>query len=149
MASINNVARHILSNYKSLTTMKLQKLVFYSQAHALATTGRPLFESDFQAWRGGPVAVDLYHLHRGKFFVSASEIPDQGDELSENEIQIIDQVRAELGNLSGRELSERTHREQPWIGARGDLEPGDPGNVVITKKSMTDYYRSNPVITSR
>ncbi|QJC22380.1 Panacea domain-containing protein [Arcanobacterium buesumense] len=149
MASINNVARHILSNYKSLTTMKLQKLVFYSQAHALATTGHPLFESDFQAWRGGPVAVDLYHLHRGKFFVSESEIPDRGTELTENEIRIVDQVRDELGSLSGRELSERTHSEQPWIGARRNLGPGDPGNVVITKESMTDYYRLNPVITPR
>ncbi|USR79170.1 Panacea domain-containing protein [Arcanobacterium pinnipediorum] len=147
MVSINNVARHILSKKRSLSTMKLQKLVFYSQAHALSTTGLPLFDSDFQAWRAGPVAVDLYRLHRGNFFVSQEDIPPCGDELSDEQIAIIDYVYATLGDLSGRDLSYRTHEEQPWKDARGELGPAESCNVLITKENIANYYRQHPITT--
>jgi len=40
--------------------MKLQKLLFYSQAWYLVHNNAPLFEEDFEAWPHGPVIRDIY-----------------------------------------------------------------------------------------
>lgn len=67
--SVVDVATYILERTDTITTMKLQKLAFYSQAQHLAQYGVQLFPEDFQAWRGGPVVPELYALHRGKFLI--------------------------------------------------------------------------------
>lgn len=69
MATVVDIASYILNKYGSLTTMKLQKLAYYSQAQSLVATGRPLFDDDFQAWMNGPVVPSLFRLHKGRFFV--------------------------------------------------------------------------------
>ncbi|VEI13109.1 Uncharacterized phage-associated protein [Trueperella bialowiezensis] len=74
MAGIADVAARILDNHGVMSTMKLQKLVFYAQAESLATTGQPLFSEDFQAWRGGPVSLALYRQHRGLFLIRPGQI---------------------------------------------------------------------------
>ena len=43
MASITDVAAYILENLGSVSTMKLQKLAFYSQAYHLVNDGAPPF----------------------------------------------------------------------------------------------------------
>lgn len=46
MTHVNNVARYILENVESdLSTMKLQKLVYYAQAWSLVWDEKPLFNS--------------------------------------------------------------------------------------------------------
>ena len=102
--------------------MKLQKLAFYSQAQHLAQYGSSLFPEDFEAWRGGPVAPELYVL-RG----------------------LIDSVCSALGGMTGAELSERTYLESPWLDAREGLAPSDPSNAVITQEAMHSYYLEHPV----
>ncbi|WP_307850044.1 MULTISPECIES: type II toxin-antitoxin system antitoxin SocA domain-containing protein [unclassified Saccharopolyspora] len=42
-----------------MTAMKLQKLVYYSQAWHLVWDERPLFDEPVQAWANGPVVPDL------------------------------------------------------------------------------------------
>ena len=87
MATVVDVAAYILKRCGAMTTMKLQKLAFYSQAESLARRGHPLFDEDFQAWRGGPVCRELYAQHRGKFLIREGELPvnDCGKTLSEEE----------------------------------------------------------------
>ncbi len=74
MTTIFNVAAYILNITGTITTMKLQKLVYYSQAYYLVTTGYPLFNEGFQAWRNGPVCPELFALHRGKFLIRKGEL---------------------------------------------------------------------------
>ena len=86
-----------------MTTMKLQKLAFYSQAESLARRGHPLFDEDFQAWRGGPVCRELYAQHRGKFLIREGELPvnDCEKTLSEEEKeQVFRRAKAEGVTLS-------------------------------------------------
>ena len=73
MCSIVDVADYILEKYGTMTTMKLQKLAFYSQARALVVNGMPLFDEDFEAWANGPVSPALYALHKGRFLVHPGE----------------------------------------------------------------------------
>ena len=55
MANVFDVAKYILQRTGKISTWKLQKLCYYSQAWTLAWTGKPLFEEEFEAWRNGPV----------------------------------------------------------------------------------------------
>jgi len=127
--------------------MKLQKLAFYAQVQHLVTTGAPLFPEDFQAWRGGPVALELYALHRGKFLIRPGEL-SSGDSsaLTDTERDLIDRVCSALGGMTGAELSERTHVEDPWLHAREGLRPSAPSNAVITQEAMRSYYQGHPFL---
>lgn len=48
MANIISVAKYILEQRGAMTTMKLQKLCYYSQAWSLAWDDKPLFDEDFK-----------------------------------------------------------------------------------------------------
>ncbi len=144
--TIIDVATYILERTDTVTTMKLQKLAFYSQAQHLAQYGSPLFPEAFQAWRGGPVAPDLYALHRGKFLIRPGElVSGDSSALTDVERALIDGVCSALGDMTGAELSERTHLESPWLNARKGLAPSDPSNAVITQEAMHSYYLEHPV----
>lgn len=54
-----------------ITTMKLHKLCYYSQAWHLAWDGERLIDAEFHAWGMGPVNPDLYETHRGVFTSAA------------------------------------------------------------------------------
>lgn len=55
-----DVAKYILVKQgTSMATMKLQKLVHYSQAWHVTWTGKPLFNDEIQAWANGPVTRNL------------------------------------------------------------------------------------------
>ena len=55
MANVFDTAKYILEKSGKMSTMKLQKLCYYSQAWALVWDDAPLFDEDFQAW-----AMDRY-----------------------------------------------------------------------------------------
>ena len=145
--TIIDVATYILERTDTVTTMKLQKLAFYAQVQHLVTTGAPLFPEDFQAWRGGPVALELYALHRGKFLIRPGEL-SSGDSsaLTDAERELIDGVCSTLDGMTGAELSERTHVEDPWLHAREGLRPSAPSDAVITQEAMRSYYQEHPII---
>ena len=145
--TIIDVATYILERTGTVTTMKLQKLAFYSQAQHLAQYGSSLFPEDFEAWRGGPVAPELYALHRGMFLIRPGEL-SSGDSsaLTDAERKLIDGVCSTLGGLTGAELSERTHVEDPWLHAREGLKPSAPSDAVITQEAMRSYYQEHPVL---
>ena len=145
--SVVDVATYILERTDTITTMKLQKRAFYSQAQHLAQYGVQLFPEDFQAWRGGPVVPELYALHRGKFLIRPGEL-EGGDSstLTDHERSVIDNVCAAMGHATGAELSERTHRESPWLDARDGRKPSEPSDTVITQDAMRSYYLEHPVL---
>lgn len=148
MADIIDVAAYVLERCGSMTTMKLQKIVFYAQAAYLARNGTPLFPQDFQAWRGGPVCPELYMQHRGKMIIRPGELPvlKPGNWLTGSQRDTIDAVCTVFHDMSGNELSNKTHQERPWKDARGDLGPAASSNVIIPKTSIRAYYSQHPIL---
>ena len=67
MASAHDVARYIVRQLAPLSTIKLQKLVYYSQAWHLVWEDAPLFDERVEAWANGPVVPEIYREHRGEF----------------------------------------------------------------------------------
>lgn len=151
MATVNVVANYILDSLGFVSTMKLQKLTFYSQAYSLVYFDTPLFENDFQAWANGPVCPDLFALHRRRFIVGPGDLgpSDQPVSFTQNERKSVDEVLSILSEYDGDELSRLTHEEDPWKNARGDVGDGNRCSNVISKDSIKSYYSSaackNPV----
>jgi uncharacterized phage-associated protein len=141
MASAHDVAAYILQQRGSMSAMKLQKLVYYSQAWHLVWEEQPLFEEPVQAWANGPVVRELYDEHRGKFTVSTWRKGDPSN-LTEAERDSIDVVLEFYGPKSAVWLSEATHREDPWKDARGGLPPTVRSSKEITPAAMAEYYSS-------
>ena len=143
MASAHDVAAYILARQGRMTAMKLQKLVYYSQAWSVVWDERPLFREKVEAWANGPVVRELYDAHRGSFEVT--EWP-RGDarRLSGDERATIDAVLDFYGGKSAQWLSDLTHREQPWLFARRGLPDGERGNREIPLSALEEYYGSLP-----
>ncbi len=141
MANVFNVAFYVTKKLGDITTMKLQKLVYYCQAWSLAWDGKPLFEEDFQAWANGPVCPQLFEHHKGKFLISSKDFNEFADsDFSDEEKETMDAVLNDLGDKSGQWLSDLTHSELPWQNARQGCKAGDRCENIIGKDDMQDYY---------
>lgn len=142
MATVNDVAAYILEQQGEMTAMKLQKLVYYSQAWSLVWDDKPLFRNRIEAWANGPVAPDLYASHRGLYIVVPGMISGYPTALTKEERETIDVVLGYYGDKSSQWLSDLTHAEAPWRNARAGLPPGERGNTEVSLADMAEYYSS-------
>lgn len=138
---ILNVARYIVERKGPMTTMKLQKLVYYCQAWSLAWDGEPLFQEDFQAWANGPVSPELYHHHRGFFRVNTDFLEDKHfNDFTQDQIDTMEAVLRDYGDSSAMDLSNMTHQERPWKEARIGVPDGERSTKVVDKEIMQEFY---------
>lgn len=141
MVSCNDVATYILQKLGPMTAMKLQKLVYYSQAWSLVWDEKPLFQESIEAWANGPVAPALYRLHKGEYMLNDWPYGDSS-KLNDEQRETIDAVLNFYGKKDSQWLSDLTHQEDPWITAREGLRPGERGNTEISWAAMAEYYSS-------
>lgn len=141
MATVDDVAAYILKRQGLTTTMKLQKLVYYSQAWSLVWDDKPLFRDRIEAWANGPVCPALYRKHRKEFAVRRWLDGDPTN-LTDTQRETIDVVLGFYGDKSSQWLSDLTHAEAPWKNARQGMHPGQPSNAIITHAAMAEYYGS-------
>lgn len=140
MANVFDTAKYILESAGPMSTMKLQKLCYYSQAWSLVWDEAPLFPEDFHAWANGPVCVELFRETKGMYSVSACDEPEGEGDLTDEQKDTIDKVLAYYGNHDAQWLSQLTHMEDPWVMARTGVPAGVGSNNIITKESMAIYY---------
>jgi len=138
--SVFDVAQYILDQRGRMTTWKLQKLVYYSQAWSLVWDDGPLFNERIEAWANGPVVPALYEKHRGYFTVT--QVGGDPSRLDRDQRETIDAVLREYGAKRSHWLADLTHREEPWRMARqrAGLTVGVRGNAKIMPGDMADYY---------
>ena len=136
MPDVLDVAAYILQEHGPMTGMKLQKLVYYSQAWSIVWDDDELFPEEIEAWKNGPVVRELWDAHRGQFRVSEIQNGD-ADRLDADEMETVDLVLKFYGDKSAQWLSDLTHMEDPWKDA---WESGP--NSVITKEALAEYYSS-------
>lgn len=148
MAGVDDVAAALIMRTGPITTMKLQKLVFYCQAWHLAFTGSPLFLEKIQAWVKGPVVPELHRQHRGKYKF-ADWPTGHPDRLGSVESQTVKWVVEKYGGFSAEALSRMTHQEIPWIVARGLAADNEKSSEPISHDQMRAFYsrqRSDPEV---
>lgn len=141
MACVFDVAKYILQKTGPISAMKLQKLVYYSQAWNLVWEESPLFDERIEAWANGPVCPALYECHRGQFIVSTNSF-QLGDAktLNSSQMENIDKVLEVFGDKSAQWLSDLTHSESPWVDAREGCSPMERSSSEITHAAMHEYY---------
>lgn len=138
--SVLDVASYILRKQGRMTTWKLQKLCYYSQAWSLVWDDGPLFKDRIEAWANGPVVPALYQVHKGQFSILG--VDGKPDRLAPDQVETIDAVLKVYGGKTSNWISELTHMEAPWRDARhrARLRPGDRGNAEIKRGDMAEYY---------
>ena len=134
-----DVAAYILKQTKPITHMKLQKLLYYSQAWSLVWDERPLFRHRIEAWVNGPVVRSVYQELRTEYLIRS--IPSgSAKNLTSEQRDTVDVVLDHYGNKSPQWLSDLTHMEDPWHDARANLAPHERGTAEITHAAMAEYY---------
>ena len=135
-----DVAEYILQRRRPIPAMKLQKLVYYCQAWSLVWEDRPIYENRVEAWAHGPVIVDLYKAHRGRYMLES--VGGNPSSIPQSDIETINAVLEYYGDKPSQWLSDLTHQEYPWQKARGSMPKGQRGSEEITLASMAEYYGS-------
>lgn len=136
MPSALDVAQYVLDHRGPMTTMKLQKLVYYSQAWSLVWDDNRLFPERIEAWKNGPVVRELWEATRGEYRVSQIRGGD-GRRLGHEQQETVNRVIDFYGQKDAQWLSDLTHMEAPWAEAyaRGQ-------NTEIELVTMLEYYSS-------
>lgn len=144
MANIFDTAKYILQQHGSMSSMKLQKLCYYSQVWSLVWNDTPLFDEDFQAWATGSVCPELFFKIffkiKNKPLVSINDITGEEGDLTDNQKDTIDRVLEHYGDHTAQWLSQLTQIEEPWKIARKGISSGVSCANIITKESMAMYY---------
>lgn len=138
--SVLDVAAYILKRAGAMSTMKLQKLVYYSQAWSLVWDEQALFKDKICAWANGPVAPALFAAHKGKYRVEEGDIKGNAKLLTKDQRETVDAVIKAYGDKTPQWLSELTHLEKPWREARAGIADGKPGSAEIKRAAMYEYY---------
>ena len=102
---------------KKLYKTTVLKLAYIAHGYCLALYGKPLFEDKIEAWKFGPVILDLYFKfdkqNKNKFeadmIKNTSCVNDKESEI------ILKEVWKKYKGNSAKELSEKTHEKgTPW-----------------------------------
>ncbi|WP_159729949.1 Panacea domain-containing protein [Methylosinus sp. Ce-a6] len=149
MATIFDVCDYIILMLDEartpLNSLKLHKLMYYCQAWSLAFGRGRLFNEGFQAWVHGPVVRPVYDRFISKSLYSPVTRDDirQGFDpmcIESSDRALIDAVLEKYAPLTGDQLEEMTHQEDPWKLARMGLAPTARSERVISDESMQKYY---------
>lgn len=99
-----------------LSNMKLQKLLYYCQGFYYAKHKEKLFEDKVYAWQYGPVVTEVYHEYKGfgsnGIELKTDSLPEIN--LTEDQIEMIDDVYDFFKQFSAVKLMDMTHNEAPW-----------------------------------
>jgi len=142
MAGVRDVAAYILAKSGPMTAMKLQKLCYYAYGYHLAWESRKLFPEPFEAWANGPVSRDLYRDHSGRLTLNPGDIPGDPSALDHDEAESVNLVLQSYAGLTAHQLSLMTHREPPWLAARGRSNAGplERSSVRLGDEEIFEYF---------
>lgn len=130
-----DVAAYCLQNFE-FNCFKLQKTLYYIQAAFVVKKSRPCFLGKIVKAEFGPVIPTIENMYsifgnqiirlsEDKFFGNASLV-------DANDRKLIDRVCELCEQMSGNDLSIKTHQEDPWMKAEMD--------DVISCISIMNYY---------
>ena len=131
MLDVVKVASYISRRYKqefgsSIDEMKLHKLLYFAQRESLIQLDHPLFATAFQAWKYGPVLVQIRSLYKqGKLTKKMAP-----EEIAPYRT-VFDKVFEQYAPKDAWSLSSITHGEISWQKARIGIPEGENSDVLI------------------
>lgn len=136
---------------RSITQLKLLKLIYIAYGWYLALKGEKLFDEPIEAWQHGPVVPSIYHefKHFGKrpIIGKSMDIDFDDDELEwifpeipesdEDTNLILGKVWAAYRKFSGWDLRNKTHEpDGPWAKVYKDGEFG----IALSDEDIKRHY---------
>ena len=95
--------------------MSILKLTYIAHGKHLAETDTPLFLNKIQAWRYGPVIVDVYHAFCSQGMKVTVPLPNMPDVIDSSDTELLEEAWDKYGKLPPFRLSRLTHvSEGPW-----------------------------------
>ena len=143
------LADYILLKYGPMSHLKLQKLLYYCDAYHLAYFDTELITDRFEAWVHGPVSRKVFDSLKDKSIIyadlsfsgNAEKIEEQFQQLTTAQQELINEVLSLLSQWTGSQLETCTHKEKPWIEARGNAGLGDRCVNEISKETTLLFYK--------
>ncbi|EGK8211449.1 DUF4065 domain-containing protein [Campylobacter coli] len=132
----------------SLSKLKLQKLLYYSQGYYSALYDKPLFNEEIRAWEHGPVVKEVYDYFKnlGDNAISANKENTLSEQelanLSLEEKETISEVYELMGQYSAWKLREKTHNESPWLETYDEKYKTDEQKNIISKEKIKKYFKN-------
>lgn len=131
---------------RRITNLRLQKLLYFTQAIFILNNRECCFKEPLVAWPYGPVNIDAYEEFKkyGKASIEPQThyrifIPFDENIIDKEDKDIIIDLLEWAKDKSDADLVELTHKQSPWINA---IENGI--NTVISLNSIRDFFiRSN------
>ena len=151
MSTIKRVAYAILHNYGKMSHERLELLTYYCQAQYLSTTNLQLFPNSFQAWKTGPVCLELFNIcYLTQDEVNENNIIFSPVELYKtfncSQLRVVYAVCDALKDYTTQDLAARARSELPWVDARRGVNTNNACDTELSHKIIHDYYAKNPVI---
>ena len=157
-AVANYFLKKAWSENKTISPMKIQKLVYFAHGWHWALTNKPLIDERVQAWSYGPVIPSLYHGFKEYGTSNITNLllailPEQNDDKisfgypkvasgDQYIINLLDRIWEVYGPLTAIKLSNLTHAEDgPWKTALKNLSPEERG-VEIPPQEIRRYFSS-------
>lgn len=127
-------------NIGDLSPLKLQKLLYFVEGGLLADDDvATFFPETPEAWRYGPVYVDVYEKFKTKRYgEQIVETDFEGDLNTQFDQEIEKSLKAtweRYKNTTAGDLVTKTHRTEPWITAK-NFGYGSR----ISKEDMREYF---------
>jgi uncharacterized phage-associated protein len=143
-----NLAYYIINSkkYPNLSHLKLQKLLYYIQSWHLVFFDKKLFDDDFQAWVHGPVSRKIYDAFKDESILhnelntDFSKNANIESMLTDEQIELINDVLDEYGDKTPYHLECLTHEEKPWKEARGSCSLSQRCTNTISEDIIKEYY---------
>lgn len=150
MAKAIDVAKFLIeivgssTSEDAITNLRINKLLYFAQAHSLQSLGYFLIDDDFQAWRHGPVIPSIYRIYK-KFGKNAiqEELFDWSSLTRKEQLYLLDIIR-KYKNDSTSALEAKSHTKgSPWDKSY-ELSVGQ----VIPKEEIEAYFKNEPKVKS-
>ena len=124
---------------KPFTPLQIQKLVYFAHGWMLVFREEPLLETEFEAWKYGPVMPAIYH---NLSFYGGDPVTDKilarEYEFDVTEESILRQVYDLYGEFTGIELSAMSHTlGGPW----DKIQRKFRRQTVIPDKLIKQYFK--------
>lgn len=153
------IINYAIAEGEPLINLKLQKLLYYTQAAFLVDRARPCFKEEIVHWRYGPAVEKVYIYYRG---YGANTINERQEEIEgfefdrekcdliffkrtfdsdeiflKEDIKTIQHIVKGFKGVSPYQMIKQTQEEAPWLNTKQ--------KEVIRKDDIRKYFSKNPL----
>lgn len=160
----NYIVHHALTRKNDISHLKLQKILYFIEAHYLVEHGRSLIAEQFEKWKLGPVVPEVYHeyktfgsrpitrvpsIHSIKYIEEKDDFEFSVKKFDPDSVEIktcdktfIERITDLYIEEDAYDLVEKTHKHKLWEREKSKIMDGERG-LIYDKEEMLQYFRNN------